>query len=47
MASYHEEHQYATFSSLDMLNYSVNIYEDGNLLEICANSGRIEVLCHA
>lgn len=40
MASYREEHQYATFSAQDMLNYSFNIYSDGNILEICANSGK-------
>jgi len=39
MASYHEEHQFTRFSSLDMLNFSVNIYQDGNILEICTNSG--------
>jgi len=39
MASYHEEHQFTRFSNLDMLNFSVNIYQDGNILEICTNSG--------
>ena len=38
MATYREEHEYSTFSDLDMLNYSFNIYEEGNILEVCAVS---------
>ena len=39
MSSYREEHQYSRFSDADMLNYSINIYDEGSLLEICVNSG--------
>ncbi|XP_071511287.1 tripeptidyl-peptidase 2-like [Diadema antillarum] len=39
MASYKEEKQYDTLSTLDMLNYSLNIYDDGNVLSIVTNSG--------
>lgn len=39
LASYHEEHQYGTFSRVDMMNYGVNIYNDGNTLEIVTNAG--------
>ena len=50
MASYREERQYSTFSAADMLNYSLNIYEEGNVLEIATNSGAfyrfdIQTLC--
>ncbi|XP_078694008.1 tripeptidyl-peptidase 2-like isoform X1 [Branchiostoma floridae x Branchiostoma belcheri] len=39
LASYREHQQYATFSQLDMFNYSVNIYDEGKVLNICANGG--------
>lgn len=39
LASYHEEHQFGTFSRVDMMNYGVNIYNDGNTLEIVTNAG--------
>ncbi|KAK3095930.1 hypothetical protein FSP39_020998 [Pinctada imbricata] len=39
LASYREEHQYGTFSNEDMMNYCVNIYNDGNTLEIVSNAG--------
>ncbi|KAI8503948.1 tripeptidyl-peptidase II Tpp2 [Branchiostoma belcheri] len=37
LASYREHQQYATFSQLDMFNYSVNVYDEGKVLNICAN----------
>ncbi|XP_062570036.1 tripeptidyl-peptidase 2-like [Saccostrea cucullata] len=39
LASYHEEQEFGTFSRLDMMNYTVNIYNDGNTLEIVTNAG--------
>ncbi|KAJ8310382.1 hypothetical protein KUTeg_012247 [Tegillarca granosa] len=39
MACYREEQQFATFSNLDMMNYSINIYNDGDVLEIVTNAG--------
>nr|XP_054771091.1 tripeptidyl-peptidase 2-like [Lytechinus pictus] len=39
LANYKEDHQMATLSNLDMLNYSVNIYEDGSILSIVTNAG--------
>ncbi|XP_060602891.1 tripeptidyl-peptidase 2-like [Ruditapes philippinarum] len=39
LASYREEHQYGTLSTDDMMNYSINIYNDGNILEIVTNAG--------
>ncbi|ESO86457.1 hypothetical protein LOTGIDRAFT_129137 [Lottia gigantea] len=39
LASYREEQQFARLNNADMLNYSVNIHNDGNILEICANIG--------
>ncbi|KAG2389080.1 hypothetical protein C9374_014480 [Naegleria lovaniensis] len=33
------EHQYGTFTELDLLNYSVNIYDNGDILSIVAPSG--------
>ncbi|XP_052784723.1 tripeptidyl-peptidase 2-like [Mya arenaria] len=39
LASYREERQYATLSNEDKLNYSFNIYNDGNVLEIVTNAG--------
>ncbi|XP_072034385.1 tripeptidyl-peptidase 2-like isoform X2 [Amphiura filiformis] len=39
MTSYRESQQYATFTCSDMLNYSVNIYDDGNILSIVTNAG--------
>jgi len=39
MADYRLEHQYGTFSSLDLMNYSVNIYDNGNLVSIVVTCG--------
>ncbi|KAK2181249.1 hypothetical protein NP493_405g05002 [Ridgeia piscesae] len=39
LASYREEQQFSTIGTSDMMNYSVNIYEDGNVLEIATGSG--------
>ncbi|BFZ00765.1 hypothetical protein BsWGS_03804 [Bradybaena similaris] len=39
LSSYRECHEYSQFSQVDMMTYSVNIYDDGNLLEIVANAG--------
>lgn len=39
LVSYYEEYQYGTFSRVDMMNYGVNIYNDGNILEIVINVG--------
>ncbi len=34
---------FLSFSPSDMMNFSVNIYNDGNLLEIVAASGKIKI----
>ncbi|KAI9300609.1 hypothetical protein BJ944DRAFT_170558 [Cunninghamella echinulata] len=39
LADYRKELKYHTFGEADLLNYSVNIYEDGNLLSIVTLSG--------
>ncbi|KAK7483877.1 hypothetical protein BaRGS_00024894 [Batillaria attramentaria] len=39
LASFYEEHQFARLSDADMLNYSVNIHNDGDVLEIVTNAG--------
>lgn len=39
MTNYRLERQYATFSDEDLMNFAVNIYDDGNLLSIVADSG--------
>lgn len=39
MASFKEERQFGTFTKEDMMNYALNIYNDGNLLEIVTNAG--------
>ncbi|CAH3020619.1 unnamed protein product [Porites evermanni] len=39
LSNYRECGQYATFGKDDLLNYSVNIYEEGKVLSIVANGG--------
>ncbi|KAL8612352.1 hypothetical protein ACOMHN_020171 [Nucella lapillus] len=39
LASFYEEQKFARFSDADMMNYSVNIHNDGNVLEIVTNAG--------
>jgi tripeptidyl-peptidase-2 len=39
LCDYHLEHQYGTFSEIDMLNYAVNIFNDGNILSIVTDAG--------
>ncbi|MCH7870153.1 MAG: S8 family serine peptidase [Planctomycetes bacterium] len=39
LTNFRLERQYATFSELDLLNFGINIYDDGNLLSIVADAG--------
>ncbi len=39
MTNFRLERQYSTFSDEDLMNYAVNIYDDGNLLSIVMDSG--------
>ena len=39
MTDYHKEFQYGTFSNVDMLNYAVNIYENGKVVSIVVDAG--------
>lgn len=39
MTNYRELHQYSRFSTADMLNYAVNIYDDGAVLSIVTDAG--------
>lgn len=39
MTDYHREHQWASFGEETMLNFAVNIYEEGRVLSIVADSG--------
>lgn len=39
LANYSLEYKYSTFSELDLLNFSVNIYEEGNILSIVTTCG--------
>jgi tripeptidyl-peptidase-2 len=39
LADYAVEFEYDTFSKEDLLNYSVKIYNNGNVLSVVANSG--------
>ena len=39
LAPFSVEQQYGTFSTVDMMNYSINVYDNGNVLEIVTNAG--------
>ena len=39
LTNYRDERQHATFGKKDLLNFAVNIYEDGDLLSIVADVG--------
>ncbi|XP_022098727.1 tripeptidyl-peptidase 2-like isoform X1 [Acanthaster planci] len=39
LTSFKESQQYAAFTLADMLNYSINVYEDGSVLSIVTNAG--------
>ena len=39
LTPFKDGNEYATFSSDDMLNYTVNVHDNGNLLEVVANTG--------
>lgn len=39
LADYAVEFEFDTFSKEDLLNYSVKIYDNGNVLSVVANSG--------
>jgi tripeptidyl-peptidase-2 len=39
LTNYRDERKYATFGDRDLLNYVLNIYDDGNLLSIVADAG--------
>jgi len=39
MGEYRFDQEFAALSKLDMLNYSFNVYSDGNVLSIVTNAG--------
>jgi len=39
LTNYRREHAFGTFGDEDLMNFAVNVYEDGNLLSIVADAG--------
>ena len=39
LSPFKDSNEFATFSADDMLNYSINVHDEGNLLEVVANAG--------